>query len=90
MSEHESKRTQVLQSVGRGAGWGLGFSAVMGGASLLRGGPAPAIKGSMRVFLRGRELAAELGERVRDLYAEAQAEHAGPTHSAAEEQTLAP
>ncbi len=77
MAEHDAKGAQVWQSAGRGAGWALGFSAVMGGASLLRGGPAPLVKGAMRAFLRGREVAAELGERTRDLYAEAQSEHVG-------------
>lgn len=58
-----------------GMGWALGFSAVMGIASTLRGGTSPALKGAIKAFIRARHGVAEAGERARDLYAEAHGEY---------------
>lgn len=77
MPEDDTRGAEIRRSALRGAGWAAGFSAVMGVAALARGGPSTMVKGPIRVFPRGRELGAELLERTRDLYAEAQAEHAG-------------
>jgi hypothetical protein len=58
----------------RGAGWALGVAGVVSVATVLRDGPRPAIKAAMKAGMRGRDMAAELGEQVQDLYAEAQYE----------------
>ena len=67
---------EVMRSARRGAGWALGFGAVLGAASALSRGGQPTAKAAMKGLLRAREVGAELAERVQDLYAEAQAEYA--------------
>ncbi|MDP8922816.1 MAG: hypothetical protein M3O34_08065 [Chloroflexota bacterium] len=65
--------------------WGLGLVAVAGGALLMSRAGRPTVKGAIRGWLAGRDKAAELGdqvrtfaaetgERIQDLYAEAKAE----------------
>ena len=58
----------------RGVGWALGVGGVVSVATVLRDGPRPAIKAAMKAGMRGRDMAAELGEQLQDLYAEAQYE----------------
>lgn len=58
-----------------GAGWALGFGAIMGIASTLRQGSSPTLKAAIKVFLRTRHGLAEATESARDLYAEAQSEY---------------
>ncbi|MDP9350117.1 MAG: DUF5132 domain-containing protein [Chloroflexota bacterium] len=59
----------------RGAGWAVGFGAVLGAASALSRGGQPTVKVAMKGMMRLREASAELSERVQDLYAEARAEY---------------
>jgi hypothetical protein len=67
-------RSEVWKDARRGAGWALGVGGVVSVAALLRGGPRETIKAAMKAGMRGREVAAELGEQVQDLYAEARFE----------------
>ncbi len=60
----------------RGAGWAIGFGAVLGAASVLSRGGQPTVKMAMKGLMRLREAGAEFSERAQDLYAEAQAEYA--------------
>lgn len=61
-----------------GAGWAVGVGAVLTAASVLRDGPREALKGAIKLGLRGRELAAEASEQIRDVYAEVQSEQGAP------------
>ena len=65
--------------------WGVGLLAVAGGALLVSRGGRPAARAALRGWFTARDsargltgrvrgLAAEAGERVQDLYAEARAE----------------
>ena len=65
--------------------WGVGLLAVAGGALLVSRGGRPTARAALRGWFAAREgareltgrargLAAEAGERVQDLYAEARAE----------------
>ncbi len=79
MPEMRESTSELWRAARRGAGWALGFGAVLGAASTLSRGPQTAVKASMKGFLRAREAGAELAERMQDLYAEAQSERfAGP------------
>jgi len=66
--------SEMWKGARRGAGWALGVGGVVSVAALLRDGPRDTIKAAMKAGIRGREVAAELGEQVQDLYAEAQSE----------------
>jgi ribosomal protein L13 len=46
---------------------------------MMRSGPRPAFKGAMKGMLRAREAGAEAVERLQDVYAEAESEHAAET-----------
>lgn len=76
MAEVSGRTSEVWKGARRGAGWALGVATVVSVAALLRDGPRQTLKGAMKAGLRGREVAAEISEQVRDLYAETQVEHA--------------
>ncbi|MDP8911489.1 MAG: DUF5132 domain-containing protein [Actinomycetota bacterium] len=76
MSQDSERRSEFADGLRRGVGWAIGFGVVLGTGSALRGGGAETLKAGMKGFLRAREAAAELAERVQDIYAEAQAERA--------------
>ena len=76
MADVSGRTSEVWKGTRRGAGWALGVGTVVSVAALLRDGPRQTLKAAMKAGLRGREVAAELSEQVRDLYAEAQVEHA--------------
>ncbi len=57
-----------------GAGWTMGAGIVISAAAILREGPRDLLKTAIKAGLRGGEVAAELGEQIRDVYAEAQVE----------------
>lgn len=70
--------------------WGLGLIVVAGGALLASGAGRPVAKGVIRGWFAARDraavvgdqarsYAAETGERIQDLYAEAKAEVRGET-----------
>ncbi len=76
MADVSGRTSEVWKGSRRGAGWALGVGTVVSVAALLRDGPRQTLKAAMKAGLRGREVAAEMSEQVRDLYAEAQVEHA--------------
>ncbi len=76
MADVSGRTSEVWKGTRRGAGWALGVGTVVSVAALLRDGPRQTLKAAMKAGLRGREVAAEMSEQVRDLYAEAQVEHA--------------
>ena len=76
MADVSGRTSVVWKGTRRGAGWALGVGTVVSVAALLRDGPRQTLKAAMKAGLRGREVAAEMSEQVRDLYAEAQVEHA--------------
>ncbi len=79
MAERRERSSEIAKGVRRGAGWAVGFGAVLGAGAMTRSGPRPALKGAMKGMLRARELGAEAVERLQDVYAEAQSEHATET-----------
>ncbi len=76
MADLAPRKSELWKGVRRGVGWTAGVGTVLTAAAVLRDGPRPALKAVLKAALRGREVAAEVGEQVRDLYAEAQSEHA--------------
>ena len=79
MDDQPKRRSELWKGARRGAGWAAGVGGVVSVAALLRDGPRDTVKATMKAGMRGREVVAELGEQLRDLYAEAQAERsAGP------------
>jgi hypothetical protein len=76
VADVSGRTSEVWKGTRRGAGWALGVGTVVSVAALLRDGPRQTLKAAMKAGLRGREMAAEMSEQVRDLYAEAQVEHA--------------
>ena len=70
---------EFWDDVKRGAGWAVGFGAVIGTALLVRRGAQPAVKSAIKGALRMRTASAEFTERVQDLYAEAEAEYRAET-----------
>jgi hypothetical protein len=76
VADVSGRTSEVWKGTRRGAGWALGVGTVVSVAALLRDGPRQTLKAAMKAGLRGREVAAEMSEQVRDLYAEAQVEHA--------------
>lgn len=74
MDDKPKQRSEMLQGARRGAGWTLGVGCVISVAALLRDGPRETIKAMIKAQMRGREVAAELAEQLRDLYAEARYE----------------
>ncbi len=81
---------EVWNDVKRGAGWAVGFGAVLGTAFVLKRGAQPAMKSAMKGLLRLRTASAELAERVQDTYAEAEAEYAAETLAQDDEQPSQP
>jgi len=71
----------MWKGVRRGTGWALGVGGVISVAALLRDGPRGTVKALMKTGMRGREVVAELGEQVQDLYAEARSERFGESLS---------
>ena len=79
MDDKPKMSSEMWKGARRGAGWALGVGGVVSVAALLRDGPRETVKATMKAGMRGREVAAELGEQMQDLYAEAQSERfAGP------------
>ena len=74
MDDQPKMRSELWRGARRGAGWAVGVGGVVSVAALLRDGPRETIKASMKAGMRGREVVAELGEQLQDLYAEAQSE----------------
>lgn len=74
MADRPRMGSEMWKGVRRGAGWALGVGGVVSVAAMLRDGPRETIKSTMKAAMRGREVAAELGEQMQDLYAEAQFE----------------
>lgn len=81
MDDKPKMRSEMWKGARRGAGWTLGVGGVISAASFLRDGPRPTIKAAMKAAMRGREVAAELGEQMQDVYAEARFERASPDES---------
>lgn len=81
MNEQPKRRSEIWKGVRRGTGWALGVAGVISVAALLRDGPRGTVKALMKTGMRGREVAAELGEQVQDLYAEARSERFGQSLS---------
>ncbi len=76
MADEGERRSEFGKAMRRGMGWALGAGLVVGSGSALRRGVQPTVKAAMKTFFRAREAGAELGERVQDVYAEAQSEYA--------------
>ncbi|HET6386194.1 MAG TPA: DUF5132 domain-containing protein [Armatimonadota bacterium] len=70
---------EILEVIGGSAGWIIGVGITLGLASTLTGGAKPlakkAIKGYLSASERLRVTAAEWGENLQDLYAEARMEY---------------
>lgn len=77
MADRPKMGSEMWKGARRGAGWALGVGSVVSVAAMLRDGPRDTIKATMKAAMRGREVAAELGEQMQDLYAEAQFERSG-------------
>lgn len=76
MPEMTPRRSELWKGARRGAGWAVGFGAVLGATSVLRNGPHLATKDAMKKALALRAASAELIEQARDVYSEAEAEYA--------------
>ena len=81
MDDQPKMRSELWRGARRGAGWAVGVGGVVSVAALLRDGPRETIKATMKAGMHGREVVAELGEQLQDLYAEAQSERAAPVHA---------
>ncbi len=80
MSEERKKRSEVWEGIQKGAGWVVGAATVVSAAAVVREGPRRALKAAIKPAIRGSEVAAEVSEQVRDVWAEAQLElRAEPT-----------
>ncbi len=82
MPDVPGRNSEMWNGVRRGTGWAVGVGAVLTAASVLRDGPREALKGVLKAGLRGREMAAEASEQVRDIYAEVQSEQSAPAEPA--------
>ena len=78
MPKVPGRNSEMWKGLRRGTGWAVGVGAVLTAATVLRDGPRDALKGLIKAGLRGRELAAEASEQVRDIYAEVQSEQSTP------------
>lgn len=76
MADSPRAKSEFWKGMRRGVGWTVGVGTVLTAAGVLRDGPRPVLKAVLKAGLRGREVAAEVGEQARDLYAEAQSERA--------------
>ena len=79
MPDVPGRNSEMWKGVRRGTGWAAGVGAALTVASVLRDGPREAHKGVIKALLRGRELAAEASEQIRDVYAEVQSEQGTQT-----------
>ena len=84
-----------LELVGGGVGWVVGIGITLGAASLFSPATKPVakkvIKGYLTAADRVRVLAAEAGENIQDLYAEAKMEYESTrTQSSAESPIVVP
>ncbi|MDQ4145209.1 MAG: hypothetical protein M3198_16010 [Actinomycetota bacterium] len=68
------RRSEVWEGIRKGAGWVMGVTTVVSAAALVREGPRNALKAAIKAGIRGSEVAAEVTEQVRDVWAEAQLE----------------
>ena len=75
------RTSEVWKGVRKGAGWAMGVGIVVSAAGVLREGPRAVLKAAVKAGLRGGEMAAELTEQMRDVYAEAQVERNAPPPS---------
>ena len=73
----QAAKSEVWKGMRRGAGWAFGVGAVITGASVLRDGGRSTAKSAIVAAMRGQAMAAELSERLQDLYAEAAHEQRG-------------
>ncbi len=70
-SGHQQERerlklmAEVWNDVKRGAGWAVGFGAVVGTAFVLKRGAQPAMKSAMKGLLRLRTASAEMRSECR-------------------------
>lgn len=74
MDDKPRMGSEMWKGARRGAGWALGVGGVVSIAAILRDGPRETVKATMKAGMRGQEVAAELGEQMQDLYAEARSE----------------
>lgn len=74
------KQSELWKGVRKGVGWMIGAGTVVSAAALLREGPRRAIKAAMKAGIRGTEVAAEIGEQLRDFWAEVQVEQNAEPH----------
>ena len=86
---------EILEFFGASAGWIVGIGVTLGVASALTDGSKPlakrAIKGYFAVTDRVKVAAAELGENLQDLYAEAKMEYdTGRANGAAPSSIIVP
>ena len=92
--------TDLMDGVLEGTGWAAGVAIVLGVAAVSSRRGSPLVKSVMKGYLiaseRVKELTAEAGEQLQDLYAEAKAEYqtgapaAPPAEVAAAAATAAP
>ncbi len=69
-----------------GVGFVLGVSGALASSRQMRPLVKQAVKGYLGATDRAREMAAEMGETLEDLYAEARAEYESETRAASEDQ----
>ncbi len=81
MRDMPGKNSEMFKGVRRGTGFAVGVGAVLTAATVLRDGPREALKGVIKAGLRGREIAAEASEQVRDIYAEVLSEQGAPAQA---------
>ena len=75
MAERGERMSEVWKGARRGVGWALGVGTVVAVSEVLTHGPRPAMKRAIKRALHARAVAAELGERAQDVYAEAASEY---------------
>ncbi len=76
----------LLGGTAAGIGFVLGVGGALAGAQQMRPLAKRAMKGYLLATDRAREMAAEMGETLEDLYAEARAEHEAEARAASEGQ----
>lgn len=84
MSDMKERSSEVWKGIRKGAGWAMGVGVVVSAAGVLREGPRAVVKAAIKAGLRGGEMAAEVTEQMRDLYAEAQVERSAQPPPAAD------
>jgi hypothetical protein len=76
MNESKGRTSELWKGARRGAGWAIGFGAVVGASNVARHGWRPTVRTAFKTLLGLRALGAETGEQLRDLYTEAESEYA--------------